>query len=542
MKIALTVHSTTEPTQEVIDFLTSKGDVKYVIRNEVEGNFKEFIIDKNGNRFDMETGGGEVMWEKVNGNGLNVFEALVKLVDDSYNEPFQYHIDQFGMSSYLHEDVINYLINEYEDENAANIYQQIPIAMADFAGMSDQEIGDFFFEFFTCAKHAYNLPEYPTTVEEFLTFNLETAFTNESFDEYYSYLNYISHSQFIDYIDSYQTNNLLVVYEKFYNDPNINYADFTRIPELTLDGVTPKSNKVIYTYNTPINDNEVVNLAYLKNVNKDVLQKVSKSYIPLKGIQSDNPDDFLEGELKYKSSGYISVVDNTDSIDNDTQNNSNATYSGYSIRCISTKNNTPVAETAIYTTSIITNQNYYGKRYESHASLVASYSTFNLQCYSQLDSVTEEVTHVYGGIRIGFPVKEDNPHTTWEGILAPLSDGIEDIQTDRGLDYVIQRNHLKKSLDLNSTEVKTLAKNTINGKPIYRKTLLIPNNASTSADIDMSVNVPDLELLLEAKAFSGKRITYNSSYDSITDNLTFDFGQVINGLVYVVLEYTKTTD
>lgn len=57
MKIALTVHSTTEPTQEVIDFLTSKGDVKYVIRNEVEGNFKEFIIDKSGNRFDMETGG-----------------------------------------------------------------------------------------------------------------------------------------------------------------------------------------------------------------------------------------------------------------------------------------------------------------------------------------------------------------------------------------------------------------------------------------------------------------------------------------------------
>lgn len=57
MKIALTVHSTTEPTQEVIDFLTSKGDVKYVIRNEVEGNFNEFIIDKSGNRFDMETGG-----------------------------------------------------------------------------------------------------------------------------------------------------------------------------------------------------------------------------------------------------------------------------------------------------------------------------------------------------------------------------------------------------------------------------------------------------------------------------------------------------
>ncbi len=53
MKIALTVHSTTEPTQEVIDFLTSKGDVKYVIRNEAEGNYKEFIIDENGVRYDL---------------------------------------------------------------------------------------------------------------------------------------------------------------------------------------------------------------------------------------------------------------------------------------------------------------------------------------------------------------------------------------------------------------------------------------------------------------------------------------------------------
>lgn len=53
MEIALTIHSNQEPSQEIIDFLKSKGDVKYVIRDDVEKTYKEFIIDQTGNRYNF---------------------------------------------------------------------------------------------------------------------------------------------------------------------------------------------------------------------------------------------------------------------------------------------------------------------------------------------------------------------------------------------------------------------------------------------------------------------------------------------------------
>lgn len=54
MNIDLVIHSTSEPSNEIINYLSTKGNVKYVIRNTVENIYYEFIVDTNNNRFNLK--------------------------------------------------------------------------------------------------------------------------------------------------------------------------------------------------------------------------------------------------------------------------------------------------------------------------------------------------------------------------------------------------------------------------------------------------------------------------------------------------------
>lgn len=103
MNIDLVIHSTSEPSNEIINYLSTKGNVKYVIRNTVENIYYEFIVDTNNNRFNLkETDVQTIIIKKT----LSEIGALNW--EDNVENKFSQYINN---------------LNLYKDSNILYLYQ-----------------------------------------------------------------------------------------------------------------------------------------------------------------------------------------------------------------------------------------------------------------------------------------------------------------------------------------------------------------------------------------------------------------------------------
>lgn len=119
MNIDLVIHSTSEPSEEIINYLATKGNVKYVIRNTVENNYYEFIVDTNNNRFNIrETDVQTIIIKKT----LSEIGAL-NWEDDVENK-FATHINNLNL---IKNSNIFYIYQLTDDINNNNISNNIKI-------------------------------------------------------------------------------------------------------------------------------------------------------------------------------------------------------------------------------------------------------------------------------------------------------------------------------------------------------------------------------------------------------------------------------